>query len=242
MTVGNGVPTDDGQPNPRNILTDPAAEGAVIRPASDNYNRALATAGVDFTYRTHSGIHDWANFRPELQAAIAWDLFKPVAERPASWVDDTVATHGPLWDISFRFDSPPDRVVRFRRNGSRLSVSAAGSAVTITTSRGCVFQVPTPTSIEVPARACVRLKTSVGPARLRVGRRTLVGVTVTPVVAGTVVRSGRRSATADAAGVAYLHVCATTERGVRITTSAPGFARMRTTVPASGRPRACAHS
>ncbi len=132
------------------------AEAEIIRPASDNYAAALVAAGVDLTYQVHAGSHDWANFRRELRDAIDWGLFKPVDEHPTSWVNDTVATHGKLWGFSYRFDAPPDQIVRFRRAGGRLSVGAAGSPVTLRTGGGCVVRVATPAVIDVRPRGRVR--------------------------------------------------------------------------------------
>ena len=223
MTVGDGVPTTDGQPNGNNIVTDLPAEAAIIRPASDDYARALSAANVDFTYRTHDGIHDWANFRPELQSAIRWDLFAPVDEDPTSWVNDTVATHGNLWGFAYRFDRPPDAIVRFRRSGEALSVGAAGSPVTITTRSGCVLHVVTPGTVAIPVAPCVSLAVATSPARLRRGRTTTLRVAVTPAVPGTVVRWAGAHDETDAAGVAYLRVRAPrTGRGTLVV-RAPGF-------------------
>jgi hypothetical protein len=128
-------------------------EMAIIRPMSDNWAAALDAAGVEHTFKVHAGYHDWNNFRPELQDAIAWGLFKPVVEHPASWVNDTVATHGRLWEFGYRFDAPPERIVRFRRRGRALMVSAAGAPVTVTT-RGCVLHAKTPAKLRVPRRPC----------------------------------------------------------------------------------------
>jgi S-formylglutathione hydrolase FrmB len=150
MAVGDGTPTSDGEPNPGNVVTDQPSEAAIIRPASDHYAEALSAAGVDLTYQPHAGIHDWANFRVELRDAIDWGLFRPVEEHATHWINDTVATHGQLWEFGYSFDAPPDRIVRFQRSGRRLSVSAAGSAVTLTTERGCVH-VATPAVIDVRA-------------------------------------------------------------------------------------------
>jgi S-formylglutathione hydrolase FrmB len=239
MAAGNGVPSSDGQPDQNNLVTDLPAEAAVIRPASDAYATALTAAGVDFTYQTHDGIHDWANFRRELRDAINWGLFQPVDEDPTSWVNDTVATHGKLWKFSYRFDAPPDRVVRFRRAGGRLSISAAGSPLTLTTDGGCVFHVATPGVIDMPDRACTKLAVAVTAPPLHPGRWTPVRVTVTPAVVGTIVRSGRQRDEADAAGVAYLRLCARSAHGVKLTARAPGFSPMSVAVSAHGRARAC---
>jgi S-formylglutathione hydrolase FrmB len=221
MTVGSGTPTSDGEPNPNNPLTDAPAEGLIIRPASDHYAAALATAGVDVTYETHDGIHDWANFRPELRGAIAWGLFKPVDEHPTSWVNDTVATHGKLWEFGYRFDAPPNQIVRFRRAGGTLSVGAAGSPVTITTDGGCVIHAATPAAIEIPPRPCAKLALSVKPRRVRAGRPRRVRVTVSPAVAGAVVRIGTVRKATDERGIARMRVCVNSGGRVGIGASAP---------------------
>jgi S-formylglutathione hydrolase FrmB len=156
MAAGNGVPTSDGEPNPTNVVADMVIEAAVVRPGSDNYARALRAAGADLTYEPHNGIHDWATARTGLRDAIAWGLFEPVDEAPTSWVNDTVATHGELWGVRYRFAKAPDRIVRFRRAGGRLSVSAAGSAVTVTIGGRCVFEIATPATVSLPRRPCRR--------------------------------------------------------------------------------------
>jgi S-formylglutathione hydrolase FrmB len=160
MASGNGMPAPDSSTGP-NVLTDLPSEMMIIKPASDNYAAALTRAGIDLTYQPHAGYHDWPNFRRELRDAIRWGLFAPVEEHPTSWVNDTVATHGRLWEFAYRFDAPPDRVVRFRRRGDTLHVGTAPSAVTITT-RGCVIHVATPADITVPKRRCSK---RVRPAR-----------------------------------------------------------------------------
>jgi S-formylglutathione hydrolase FrmB len=156
MATGDGIPTSDGEPNQNDLVTDIPVEALVVKPASDKYAGALRAAGVDYTYQPHNGIHDWANFRRELRDAIAWGLFKPVDERSTSWVNDTVATSGQLWDFGYRFDAPPDRIVRFRRAGEQLSVGPAGSAVTLTTGGGCSLHVATPATIRTSQLACGR--------------------------------------------------------------------------------------
>jgi S-formylglutathione hydrolase FrmB len=212
MTTGDG--TYDGA-----NAYDPA-EGAVIRPASDSYAAALRAAGVDLTYEVHPGGHDWLNFRKELRDAIAWGLFEPVDEHPTSWVNDTVATHGKLWEFAYRFDSPPDRIVRFRRAGGQLTIGAAGSPVTITTDGGCVLHSGTPAKIEIPARPCATLALRVRPRSLTARRWTTVRAAVTPALAGALVRLGRARAVTDERGVARLRVCL----------RSPGRRRVRATV------------
>jgi S-formylglutathione hydrolase FrmB len=159
MATGDGTPLAQ---DPRGIvlglgIVGQSEELGIIHPMSESYAAKLRAAGVDFTYDPHPGNHDWNNFRAELRTAIRWGLFKPVVERPARWVYDTVATHGDAWDVGFRFDSPPNRIVRFRRFGSSLEISDAGSPVTVTTAR-CTLHVETPGAVEVPAtrKACAQ--------------------------------------------------------------------------------------
>lgn len=247
MAAGDGTPTSDGEPNGNSLLSDTGAEVVLVRPGSDHYAQALTDAGVDLTYQPHQGIHDFANFRRELRDAIAWNLFAPVAEHPTSWVNDTVATHGELWGVQYRFDAAPDRIVRFRRAGGRLSVGAAGSPVTLTTDGGCRFRIATPGAIGLPAAPCakpaaapaVKPVVRVSPRRLATGRWRTVRVAVTPAIDGTVVRAGGRRASTDADGVAYLPLCAGTSRGLRVAVAAPGRPGARVRLRASGRPRPC---
>jgi S-formylglutathione hydrolase FrmB len=129
-------------------------EGQIIQPMSQRYQQALAAAGVDITYQVQPGGHDDPHFRQELQAMLAWGLFSPVVSDPSSWVDETVASTGELWDIGYRFAQPPNQVVQFRRVDNSLSIGPAGSAVSLTTSRGCVIHAATPATVRVPTRSC----------------------------------------------------------------------------------------
>jgi hypothetical protein len=140
LTTGDGMPLVQ---DPGGILlglgiVGQSEELGIIRPMSDSYAAALRAARVKVAYDSHPGNHDWNNFVAEFKAAVSWGLFEPVVERPAEWVYDTVATHGTAWDVGFHFDAPPDRVVRFQRDGDKLAIGAAGSPVTITTGGGCV--------------------------------------------------------------------------------------------------------
>jgi hypothetical protein len=106
------------------------------------------------TYQAHTGGHDIPDFLAEVQAIVRWGLFRPVVTHPLSWVNDTVATHGQLWDLHYRFAKPPTKVVEFRRSGGRLSISTAGSAVMLTTNGGCAIRTPTPATVVIPPRSC----------------------------------------------------------------------------------------
>jgi S-formylglutathione hydrolase FrmB len=151
MSAGNGVPTAaDGTGGG----VGNAEEAGVIRPMSDAYARALRAAGVDLVYHTHAGCHCWADFQAELRDAVSWGPFNGVAGTPGTWVNRTVATYGQLWDVGYRFSRPPDAVVRFRRAGATLWVSAAGTDVTVTTSGGCVLRSSTPAVLQIPSTPC----------------------------------------------------------------------------------------
>jgi S-formylglutathione hydrolase FrmB len=160
MVTGDGTPLvqDPGRTFVGLGIVGQSEELAIIRHMSDSYAAALRAAGVDLTYVVKPGNHDWDNFRPEFKAAASWGLFEPVVKRPSEWVNDTVATRGTLWDVDYRFDAPPDRLVRFHRSGDTLTVAAAGSPVTLTTDRGCVFHVGTPATVHIAARPCATTK------------------------------------------------------------------------------------
>jgi len=151
VSAGDGTPTP---PDGDGGGVGNAEEAGVIRPMSNAYAAALQAAHIDFVYHTHHGCHCWPDFQDELRDAIAWGPFKPVPEHPRSWVNDTVATHGQIWDLTYRFSSHPDAVVRFTRTGRELRVSAAGTPVTLTTSRGCVLRLATPADVRIPAKRC----------------------------------------------------------------------------------------
>ena len=162
LSAGNGVPTpaDGGGGGVGN-----AEEAGVIRPMSDDYDRALKAARIDVAYQTHNGCHCWPDFQDELRSVIAWGPFKPVVDRPTDWVNDTVATHGQLWDIAYRFGSHPTAVVRFTRTGRRLQITGAGTSVALTTNRGCVLRTATPANVQIPSGTCA------GSRRRHRGRR-----------------------------------------------------------------------
>jgi S-formylglutathione hydrolase FrmB len=136
------------------ILEGTAAESLIIYPMNQLYHAALTAAGVDVTYQVHSGGHDDPDFDDEIKAMLAWGLFKPVTYDSTSWVNDTVATSGQLWDIGYSFAQPPRQVVQFRQSGSSLSIGGAGSAVTVTSSGGCAVSTPTPATILMPRGRC----------------------------------------------------------------------------------------
>jgi S-formylglutathione hydrolase FrmB len=160
-STGTGVPSGAGVTNatsggPAAAFADlygSALESLIINEMSTAYHRALVGAGVDVTYQTHAGGHDLPDFYKEWSAVMAWGLFRPVAGNATSWVNRTVATSGRLWNIGYRFAKDPDQIVTFRRSGSELSISAAGSAVTVI--RGaCKIRSVTPATINLADGAC----------------------------------------------------------------------------------------
>jgi S-formylglutathione hydrolase FrmB len=153
-STGTGMPSSAGLGAPTAVPEGSALETLAIYPMNQRYVQALRAAGVDVTYQAHPGGHDIPDFFNEIESMLAWGLFKPVVTHPASWVNDTVATRGQLWDIRYHFAQPPNQVVQFRRSGNSLSVSTAGSDVTLTTSRGCVIHTATPATVHVPSRSC----------------------------------------------------------------------------------------
>jgi hypothetical protein len=241
MTTGDGTPLVQ---DPGGIVLGLGSVGqseelGIIRPMSDSYAAALHAAGVDLTYDSHPGNHDWNNFRDEFRAAVGWGLFKPVVDRPSEWVNDTVATHGSLWGIGYRFDAPPDRVVRFRRSGDTLEISAAGSPVSLTTVGGCVLHVATPGAVDIPKRPCARLGLRVRPGVIATGRRTRVIARVSPATAGVVVRLGTARKRTDEHGVARLKVCLSTPGGRHARASAADRLPGAALVKVRGRARRC---
>jgi hypothetical protein len=121
---------------------------------NDAFHRAAVAAGVEHTYRVQPGGHNNTDFSQELAAMFAWGLFKPVATAPRSWVNDTVARHGQLWDIHYRFGAAPSTIVRFHRFADTLKVSDAGARLTVRTEAGCVVHTRTPATIRLPAGHC----------------------------------------------------------------------------------------
>lgn len=151
VSTGTGIPN-----NTPAAPVDPIgdAEEKAIYAMNTLYAPALRAAGVHVTYQVHPGGHDIPAFMSEVKAMLAWGLFKPVVTDPTSWASVTVATTGQLWDVGYRFSQPPVQVVHFRLDGSALSITAAGSPVTLRTSGGCVIKADTPTTVRLPAH-CV---------------------------------------------------------------------------------------
>ena len=149
-STGTGTPSK-ADPDPSQFAIE---EEEIIYPMSESYYAALAAAGIDITYQVHPGSHDIPDFLNEIRATLRWGLFKPIVEESKSWDNRTVATRGQLWDLSYQFAIPPTQIVTFRKSGTMLSISAAGSAVTITTGAGCTIHAYTPATIHLFSHRC----------------------------------------------------------------------------------------
>ncbi len=148
VSTGTGVPST-ADPDPAQSAV---SDEHIIYPMSQLYHQATLAAGMNVTYQVHTGAHDIPDFLGEVSAILEWGLFKPVASDPESWTNQTVATTGQLWDFNYRFTNPPTQVVQFDQSGTTLSISAAGSPVTITTANGCAIHTSTPATVHLPNR------------------------------------------------------------------------------------------
>jgi S-formylglutathione hydrolase FrmB len=147
-STGTGTPSAADPDPPQADVTNEH----IIYPMSQLYHQALVAAGIPATYQVHPGAHDGPDFLNEVKVMLTWGLFKPVATRPDEWTNETVATRGQLWDFNYRFTNPPTQVVQFNQSGTTLSVSAAGSPVTVTTASGCAIHTSTPATVHLPNR------------------------------------------------------------------------------------------
>jgi hypothetical protein len=95
---------------------------------TDNWIAAAHTAGLDVTFAPHRGVHDWPDFDYDLSNIVKWDVFKPVADYPTSWVNDTVATRGKLWEFGYRFDTPRARSGAFAGQDDICRSATSGRA------------------------------------------------------------------------------------------------------------------
>jgi S-formylglutathione hydrolase FrmB len=179
---------------------------------SDELVAAARDSGVDVTYDTGDGVHDWPYVNEDLATAIRWDLFKPVPERPTSWTYRTVAQTGEAWGLRFAFAEPPEEVETLRWDAPILS-ARGGGRITITTETGCELTATLPFERELPGGVCTdgRIRLRIAPRRVRAGRTarlrlratTLIGGRRIPV-AGARLRVGRRLVRAGRRGRARM--------------------------------------
>jgi S-formylglutathione hydrolase FrmB len=203
VSAGNGAPRPGVPLGPSGAVTLPflALLEQEVRVESDDLVAAARESGVDVTYDTGDGVHDWPYIREDLAAAIRWDLFKPVPARPSRWTYRTVAQRGEAWGLRFAFAEPPGVVQTLRWEAPILSGKGSGR-VAIITETGCQVTAALPFELEMPGGVCTdgRIRLRVAPkrvrarstARLRFRATTLIAGRRVPV-AGARINVGRRS-------------------------------------------------
>ena len=128
VITGDGVPDPSVPPpsNPQAVVTDSIGE-ADLRFHSEDFASALAGAGADVTLTVLRGTHAHPYWNDHLRRLLAWDPFKPVAERPERWSYKTVADRGRAWEVTYRFAAHPEVVQTLERAGSAFSGTGAGT-------------------------------------------------------------------------------------------------------------------
>ncbi|HVW82301.1 MAG TPA: alpha/beta hydrolase-fold protein [Mycobacteriales bacterium] len=155
-STGDGIPSQAGLDQDLiDAIVGSGLEAPIIYPMNELFHKAAMRAGVKVTYEAHLGGHDGPDFSQELAAMFRWGLFRPAETNPAAWTNQTVAASGVLWGVRYRFDRPPTALVRFSRANGLLSISRAGSAVTITVAGGCRLHTRTPATLDVDSRDCL---------------------------------------------------------------------------------------
>ena len=234
VTVGNGTAEPGVESQPATIVAGGVSETG-LRAQSEEFVAAARDAGVPTTYVPLTGVHDWPYWRRHLREAIAWGLFKPVAEEPAAWSYRTVAQRGEMWGLRYRFAAPPAGLVDFERAGARLRAKGAGT-VTVENAAGCSVTAVLPFDRALPPSICGRIAVRMRPRRARLGRTTRVRFRVTRIASGrrfvlphARIRIGGRTVRTDRRGrarVRYRPRGRAERRRVRV-----GYAGLRTVRP-----------
>ena len=174
---------EPGVPGEPGAITAGGVAEAELRGQAEEFVTAARAAGADTTYVPLAGVHDWPYWRRHLRAAIAWGLFRPVAESPSAWSYATVARTGEMWGLRYRFAAPPEELVTFERAGARLRGRGTGT-VSVEYAAGCEVTGSLPFDRALPPRICGRIAVKVRPRRARLGRVTRVRFRVTRVAGG----------------------------------------------------------
>jgi S-formylglutathione hydrolase FrmB len=153
LTSGDGTNCPQDPVNPTSITLDAATEAA-LHAQQAPFAAAARAVGADVTAVTTCGVHTFGVWDRAFAAARAWGFFRPVPERPRSWVYRTVATAGEMWGLSFRFAKPRSVVAKFRRSGRTLAATGRGR-VRIDGGRGCRFGAKLPFERRL-SRTCLR--------------------------------------------------------------------------------------
>lgn len=210
--TGNGIP--DPARRPENLTpTDTISLllESFLKLQNDSAVAAIKAAGsTTIDYTVHKGSHHFEFWRPDLKAAIARGLFRPVEEHPKNWSYVTAADEGQAWDVGFFFTGAHSEATRFTRKGDLLSATGDGT-VNLSDGNGCEYSQTLPFTLKLATSPCreltVRTKGS-----LRAGKKRTIRVTVTgdgqfdgigPVDAATV-RLGGKTATTSLAGRASI--------------------------------------
>jgi S-formylglutathione hydrolase FrmB len=141
-----------------------AEQGARIQALGWSY--AAKRAGVDVVYSGHTGVHDWPYWRAEFARLRTAGVFAPTpADDPTTvtdWTYRTMAPHGNMWGLGFKFAAPTTVVETFVRSGATLTATGQGT-VTITpgatdadasgngSNSACAFTAPLPFTHAFPA-------------------------------------------------------------------------------------------
>jgi esterase/lipase superfamily enzyme len=133
VRVGNGTDVPP-YPGEETNYFGAIAEAELARQAED-FVAAARGDGEDVTFQPTTGIHDWPWWRAALQAALQWHFFAPVAEAPATWRYQTVATSGQAWDVAYRFAQPPQTLETLSRDGDVLSGTGSGTVTVAATGK-----------------------------------------------------------------------------------------------------------
>ncbi|MBA2505828.1 MAG: hypothetical protein H0V29_07775, partial [Thermoleophilaceae bacterium] len=201
-----------------------AAAEAYLRMHQADFTAAARGIGANLTTRTQQGIHDWPYWKADLRDAAKWGFFEPVDEAPAGWTYGTVAPSGQMWDLGYRFDAPPKALATFTRAGSKLSATGSGR-VTLTTAGACEVTAALPFSgIDVPAAPCrgaERIRVTVSPKRARAGRK--VRLRIRSSVGGARIRVGKWRTTTASNGRARMTVRFRRAGRARVTARKPGL-------------------
>jgi S-formylglutathione hydrolase FrmB len=153
VRVGNGTDLPP-YPGEETNYFGAIAETELARQAED-FVAAARNDGEDVTFQPTTGIHDWPWWRAALQAALQWHFFAPVAEAPATWRYQTVATSGQAWDVAYRFAQPPQTLETLSRDGDVLSGSGSGT-VTVAATGKLPFTVTMPFTRRLQAAPVTR--------------------------------------------------------------------------------------
>jgi S-formylglutathione hydrolase FrmB len=152
VTVGNGV----GSPDEATNYFGAVAE-ADLHQQADDFANAATSGGLDVTYQPRDGIHAWKYWRQHLTAALQWGFFKPVAEAPTTWTEQTGSQFGNAWGFKWAFAQPPTELITFKRNGNNIAATGSGT-VTITAPNGAKFTQALPFDRPIPAKPKAKKK------------------------------------------------------------------------------------